>query len=435
MTIQSINPGTGESMKSCAEISHENTQKAVDQVHGLRARDCSCKETEISILSREGVLRELNQIPENIPKGARHLLSHSVLWDEQRAMGGVLPDETENVPETYRVCFPPFVHFGDTRQEYDASQTAAVVFDLSDRTQIEVTGRDRQKFVHNFCTNDIKRLTPGESCEAFATDIRGRILAHILVFAGTDSLHIETTSGRAEPLIAHLDRYIISEDVQLHDRTLELGELFLSGPGSLDQLVAVNLLPDALDVGQHTLVQKEGQPLFVRRVDLFGQPGVLLATERRRLADIWKGLVATGIRPAGAATFHACRIKAGVPLYGADLRDDNLAPEAGRTRQAISFTKGCYLGQEPIARIDSVGHVNRELRGLRLETMPVPQPGDAVFADDGQDIGAVTSSAIVPGEDQPIAHAILRSSHTATGTSVFVRVGDTDVRATVFWHE
>jgi folate-binding protein YgfZ len=166
---------------------------------------------------------------------------------------------------------------------------------------------------------------------------------------------------------------------------------------------------------------------------LLGQPGVFLATARTQLARLWRELIAASVYPAGAAAFHACRIEAGFPLYGIDLSENNLAQEAARTDIAISFTKGCYLGQEPIVRIDALGHVNREVRGLRLESAPTPEPGDAVLSDQGREVGVITSSALVPGEDRPIALGLLRSSHATPGTEVRVRIGDTQIGASVFW--
>lgn len=342
-----------------------------------------------------------------------------------------MPDEEVGVPRTYRFCFPQVIHFGDPQQEYQAARRSAALFDLSDRVQIEVTGRDRQPFLHNFCTNDIKRLGPGESCEAFVTNAKGRILAHIFVFVCEDSLWIETAPGQAESLLAHLDRYVITEDVELHDRTDDYGELFLTGPRSISQLSVMDLLADFLEIHQHRIVQRNGHWLAVRRVDLLGQPGVFLSTARTQLAAVWKELVTAGACPGGAVAFHACRIEAGFPLYGLDLTDNNLVQEAARTESAISFTKGCYLGQEPITRIDALGHVNRELRGLRLDSEPIPVSGDVILSDEGREVGVITSSALVPGQDRPIALGLLRSRHAKPGTELRVRTGGVQVVASV----
>lgn len=322
--------------------------------------------------------------------------------------------------------------YGDPAAEYSAAVDGAAVLDVSDRTLVELTGRDRAKFLHNFCTNDIKRLSPGQGCEAFLVNVKGRVLFHGFVFAGPESLWIETVPGAAAALVPHLDRYLITEDVQLHDRTPEWGELLVSGRQAAGRLATLLPGADALPPYGQTAAEWNGLMIWVRRVDLLGAPGFLLATRRERMADLWQALVEAGCRPAGTAAFHARRIEAGMPLYGVDITDDQLAQEVGRTAQAISFTKGCYLGQEPIARIDALGHVNRELRGLRLEQGPPPAAGAAVLAD-GKEIGTITSSAPIPGDDTAVALAYLRRPFTNPGTAVTVRGDSETVPAVVFW--
>jgi hypothetical protein len=149
--------------------------------------------------------------------------------------------------------------------------------------------------------------------------------------------------------------------------------------------------------------------------------------------NLWQELTASGIRPGGAEAFHAHRIESGFPLFGLDLTDDNLAQEAARTQRAISYTKGCYLGQEPIARIDALGHVNRELRILRLNSASALEPGVVIQAENGREIGEITSSTAVPGEDRSVALGYVRSSHAKPETTVIVRADDREISATVSW--
>jgi len=345
---------------------------------------------------------------------------------QQTAGATFAKDETGAAPDA--------VHFGDPQAEYKAASTKAALFDLSDRTQIELTGVDRAQFLHNFCTNEIKKLAPGSGCEAFVTNIKGRILAHVFVFAEEHSLWIDTVPRAEQSLLSHLDRYLITEDVELHARTNELGDLFLSGEQAGGLLNSLGCDVSNLRTCDHVVSQISGIEVTVRRVDLIGVPGFLLSTSREPLAPLWSQLSKAGATPAGSAAFHALRIEAGMPLYGLDLSDDNLAQEAARNVQAISFTKGCYLGQEPIARIDALGHVNRELRGLKLPAGPVPKPGSTVLtADESQEIGHVTSSAMSYADDGPVALALLRSNWTTRDTQVVVQLDEATVPATVFW--
>jgi folate-binding protein YgfZ len=175
-----------------------------------------------------------------------------------------------------------------------------------------------------------------------------------------------------------------------------------------------------------------GYRLFVRRVDLLGAPGYLLSVPRQGLVELWQTLRSAGVSPGGSAAFHALRIEARMPLYGKDISDDNLAQEVGRTQQAISFKKGCYLGQEPIARLDALGHVNRELCGLRIESEHVPPPGTVVSADGQNEIGRITSSALSYADHRAVALAYLRAGHTRPGTAVRLQLTDATVVGTVF---
>jgi tRNA-modifying protein YgfZ len=317
--------------------------------------------------------------------------------------------------------------FGDQLAEFEAGHTSSALFDVGDRSQIEIRGADRAAFLHSFCTNDIKRLAAGQGCEAFLTNVKGRVLGHVFVFVETDAIWLETVAGADEALIAHLDRYLITEDVQLHPRTRELGEFFVTGPRA-----AAVLESAGLHVPGERMQSVERGDVRVRRVDWFDQTGHLIAIPRGMTGSLWDRLShCDECVPAGRQAFHALRIEAGFPLFGRDITDDNLAQEVGRTAQAISFTKGCYLGQEPIARIDAMGHVNRELRRLRLEHGPPPADGAKIVVDD-QDIGRVTSSVQLTDASQPFALGYVRSRYAKAGTAVVVACGDEPVSATVF---
>lgn len=347
-------------------------------------------------------------------------------WKSILAHSGAVFDE-EDPPHA-----PAARHFGDPRAECEAGRRSAVVFDVNDRTQVELTGGDRIAFLNNFCTNDLTKLLPGAGCETFLCNVKGRVLAHAFAFVEDASVWLETVAGTEEALVAHLDRYLITEDVALHRRSDQWGELFVTGPNALPALRSAGMPCELPQVGAHALQERGPSLLRVRRVDWFDRPGVLVSAPRERLPDVWNGLAAVAVPPGGALAFHALRIAAGFPLYGTDITEDNLAQEAARTRRAISFTKGCYLGQEPIARIDAMGHVNRELRGLRLETGPAPRPGAAIVApEDGQEIGRITS-AVQLEDDPPLALGYVRSRFVEPGTAVLVEAGTERRPATVF---
>ena len=192
----------------------------------------------------------------------------------------------------------------------------AAMFTLTGRSQIEITGADRASFLHNFCTNHIKGLAVGQGCEAIVTSIKGRCLFYILVFASADSLWIETEAGQAAALLTHLDRYIITEDVQLADRTAELGQLSLSGAGVEALLSRVFATPVILPAGTGQ-VQHEG--VQIRRFSFGSAPGYSLVVPVASL-EIWRSkLTAAGVVEGPNELFEALRIEAGFPKQNALL--------------------------------------------------------------------------------------------------------------------
>ena len=300
------------------------------------------------------------------------------------------------------------------------------LFDVSDRTQIEVTGRDRVKFLYSFCTNDIKKLQPGQGCEAFVTNVNGKVIGHIFVFSERDSLWLESVGGSAAPLLAHFDKYVITEDVRFSDRSAEFTELLLVGEQSTELLEQLGLSAAKLTRNEHLTHGNDVLPAqSVRRVDWFGSPTWLLSIPVAQRDPAQQALIQAGATLGDVELFHSLRIAAGFPLYGSDISEENLAQEVGRTTLAISFTKGCYLGQEPIARIDAMGHVNRQLCRLELSSGSPPVAGTSVFdkpAPDGKVVGTIASATKnrLADADKLIALAYLRSAFAKTGSGVVV---------------
>ncbi len=307
--------------------------------------------------------------------------------------------------------------------QFGVTHDAVTVFDLSDRTQIELTGADRAKFLHGFCTNDIKRLTPGQGCEAFLTNIKGRVVGHIFVFATETSLWLDTVSGQGEAIISHLDRYLIREDVQFVSHSGR-GELFVTGPHAAQLLMLDESLPPYGRIARESF----GQPFDIRRVDFFGAPGFLISLPLAALEAMRSSLLAVGCVAGASELFESLRIAAGFPRYGIDITDENLAQEAARTPQCISFTKGCYLGQEPIARLDAMGHTNRELRRLHFTPGTRPHPGMKLLAAETTDeAGVLTSVApLLTATGETPALGYLKTKFGKPGTRVrAVATGET----------
>jgi folate-binding protein YgfZ len=292
-----------------------------------------------------------------------------------------------------------------------------MIFDLSNRTQLELTGNDRAKFLHGFCTNDIKGLTPGQGCEAFVCNIQGKVLGHIFVFCTESSLWIDSEPEQEDALCNHLDRYLINEDVQIHRRTAERGDIYVHAEGKN--------LADHLNLGDANWLW--------RQVDWLGNSDWLISIPRTAIPQVACRLADMKTSFADNSLWNALRIEAGFPLYGIDITSDNLAQEVNRTARCISFTKGCYLGQEPIARIDALGHVNRELHRLNVDGEDVPSPGTPLLDPETKTpVGMVTSaakSARTPGKI--VALGYLRTRFRSPGTKLVFRARSGDATVTV----
>jgi folate-binding protein YgfZ len=302
--------------------------------------------------------------------------------------------------------------------------SSPTLFDLAGWTWFRVSGRDAHKFLHNFCTNDIVKLPQTRGCEAFVTNVKARVLGHIFAFeasdeAGGPAIDVFSFPGQEATLLAHLDRYLIREEVTLEGRSEATAMFLVSGE---DQDSASTRPFDLQPFETRATVIGKSRAI-ARRLDLLGEPGLLLTCDRENSDHVCDVLCSDGAVLGSSEELEARRITAVLPVYGVDVTEDQLAPEVGRP-WAINYTKGCYLGQEPIARIDALGHVNRLLRGLRLSEEIAPPQGSLLLAED-KEVGAITSSA--PG----LAMGYIRSKFADAGTKVDVRLTSGNISATV----
>jgi tRNA-modifying protein YgfZ len=307
---------------------------------------------------------------------------------------------------------------------YIPARESAAVFDVSARTRLVMTGADRRNFLHNFCTNEIRGLVDGSSCEAFLLNVKGRILAHILVSAEEDDrLWIGSVPGQASPITEHLEKYHLLEDFQLSDCSGETGEFLVTGPDGGKLLGEAGIDVSSLAVFQNRRVALTGveqvSDVFIQRFDMLGSPGYLLTTSGPG-SGLAEHLTLRGIAEGAPAAFESLRVEAGFPVYGTDLSVDNLAQEACRTDATISFTKGCYLGQEPVARIHALGHVNRELRVLEIRGEATPPTGTALLnpKNPEKEIGQLSSVSWSWQQGCAVGIALVRSQFASAGTEL-----------------
>lgn len=318
-------------------------------------------------------------------------------------------------------------------REYSAIRAGRAAVDLVSWASTTVTGTDRKTFLHNFCTNDVKRLQPGAACEAFFANVKGKIIGHGLITCREHELVVVGVPGQASRLIEHLNRYVIREDVLLRDTTTERAYLFVTG-ASPGRDGALNPPPPVANEGLGVPMDCPaplGLPWLSFPWDLVGRPDSWLVEcpvgelplVRRELAD-------QGVEPVDYQVFDAARIEAGVPLFGVDFGERNLPQEVGRNEQAISFTKGCYLGQETVARIDAVGHVNQCIRAVRFFGESMPEVGTEL-THSGAAAGRVTSATWSPRMQAPLALAMLRRELSEVGCRLDSTVGPCEVIASL----
>ncbi len=310
--------------------------------------------------------------------------------------------------------------------DYQVLTAGAGLVDFSGRTQIELRGDDRAKFLHSFCTNEVRRLPVGAGCEAFILNVQGKILGHVLVFCGPEALVLETVPGEAARLLAHLDRYLIREQVTLRDLGPDRAEWLLAGPAAPQVLATAGAVHIPTEPMSSVVVAIGSQEAWLRRVQLAGPASFLIDGERGAHAGIGAALVVAGATRVGEAAWQTRRIESGWPLYGVDITDKNLPQELDRDRLAINFTKGCYLGQETVARIDALGHVNKTLVGVRFQTNEVPAAGTELSIGD-QVVGQVTSACFSPRLQAPLALAYVRRGQNEPGMSIVAGTNPAEV--------
>lgn len=295
-------------------------------------------------------------------------------------------------------------------------------------TVLDLIGVDAAKILNNLSTAPILTLEWGEGCETFITDVRGRTLGHVCVYRLRDRLRLIGAAGQGPVITAHADRYTIREDVRAEDHSETWTGLLLDetairridatpdpallvateGPGDL---IWRPLATDRAPVAESP---DEVDGLFACRVPWTAAAPLLLVGPTARLVELRDGPLAGDDFDAGPDAFQRARVAKRFPWHGIDLDDRNLPQEADRDAQAISFTKGCYLGQETVARLDALGQVQKKLVGWRIEAAQPPPTGTELVAE-GRVVGRLTS--VVPGQraGEFLAIGFARRSHFEAG--------------------
>jgi len=298
------------------------------------------------------------------------------------------------------------------------------IYRLDQLSVVQVTGADASTILHNLTTNEVRSLGDGEGRETFITDVRGKTLGHVCLFKHQDGLRLLGPFGQSEAIYSHIDRYTIREDATAEIQDSEFAGFVIApelaagcGFHGDHEMALKSFSCDAADIDGVTL----------QGVRWLGKNSLLLClpvAQAERAIDILSALVPAGSQVQGAdllkqqfgseAAFHKARLVAGFPWYGVDLDDSNLPQEADRDTETISFTKGCYLGQETVARLDAMGQVQKKLVRWKISG-GVPLAGSSLVADEKK-VARLTS---VASTDQHgvLALGFARRSHFEPGAS------------------
>ena len=311
---------------------------------------------------------------------------------------------------------------GNAEAEYQAARQSAALFDRSHVGKLLLTGNDAPDFLHNISTNDLKNLPLGGGAETYFCDSKAKALFVAIVYhirhENDHALWLSTTPDYNEGLYKHLDRFLIAEAVTIHDMTDAYSQFHLAGPEAITILNKLldGSLPELAEF-QHIDVEiTQGCIVSVRRNDELGLPGYNLVCQNNQAETLRQSVIDAGATPAGISAYEILRIEAGTPLQGVDFDETRFVLEISNVKRAISYTKGCFPGQEPIVMArDRSGRVNRAFRHFvpKVDTsIPV---GSKLLAE-GKEVGIVTSATMSPQYNGPLGLGYVKWTHQEPGT-------------------
>ena len=310
--------------------------------------------------------------------------------------------------------------FGDSESEYRSVHAGVGVVDGSFQGLLEIRGGERLRWLNGQITQEVKSLKAGEGIPAAVLNAKGHLLAEIAVYVFDDRVWVACQQDRLEAVRAAFDAHIIADDVTVTNATADRCHLIVAGPDSAPLLKrAMGFDVSGLNAWQHCEAVLAGASVRLVATRWLAVPMVDVFMSCDSAAKVWSALTKdNAVRPVGMAALQILRVEAGWPWFGLDYDEQHLFLEAlGRDR--ASFTKGCYVGQEVVIRIEHQGHLNRRLCGLTVAGSTVPPRGASVFAGE-RAVGTVASAVSSPGAGQVLALAMLRRECWDAGTAVTI---------------
>jgi aminomethyltransferase len=325
-------------------------------------------------------------------------------------------------------------HFGDPTREYQSVRRSVGLLDFSNRAVLEFSGADRLSYLQGLVSNDLRPLSPGEGVYAAFLSQQGKVLGDCRIFATDDSFILDLWEPLKPKILDHLNRYLVADEVEINDFSDRYVTLSVQGPGSEALLEASGAKdPRPRQALAHSIAEIGGIQLRIWRYSHTGEDGFDLMIPVAEIENVARRLTETAsaysAQWVGLEVYEILRVEAGIPRYGADISEDNLILETGLDH-AVSFTKGCYLGQEVAERIRSRGHVNKHLTGLVIDGEQPPASGSKILLAEKQ-IGTITSSVCSPALGSAIALGYVHRDQRSPGTKLVIQHDHEVLKATV----
>jgi len=332
-------------------------------------------------------------------------------------------------PQITELSKPSPDNYGDTAGEYDAVRAGgAGLLNLSSRGRILISGTEAVMFLNGLITNDMKTLAPQTWMPAVFPNVQGRLLAEIRVIHREDGFLVDTERATHEAVLKLVERFTLAGDFRVADLTETTALVSIQGERAIEVVAAV-----LGEMPQHNAVATftwQGAQLTVIRATHTAEDGFDLFVPAAEIEPLWNALIHGGATPVGSDAMETLRIEAGIARFGIDMDETNVVTETNLD-DAVSFTKGCYIGQEIIARIKYRGHVAKKLAGILFDGEVPVHGGAAIVSADGKAVGRVTSATFSPRLGCTVALGYLKYDYLEPGTGVTVNTGEAQSSAQV----
>jgi folate-binding protein YgfZ len=305
------------------------------------------------------------------------------------------------------------------RDEFRALTLTCGLFDLSSRVKLQLTGKDRVRWLNGMVTNKVRDLALGQGVYAFLLNPQGHILGDLYAFNLGERILVDTDASQRDKVLGTFDHYIIMDDVEVADVSDTLSVIGIAGPAASPTLASAGFDLPPLRPLQIVELSWRGHAVSIVRGDKEGYPSFQCWIAPAAAQQLREALVAAGASSVGQNALELYRISLGIPRYGQDIRERDL-PQETEQAHALNFNKGCYIGQEIVERIRSRGSVHRSFTGF-LVNGPPPSPGTKIQSQTkDKEVGEVTSSAVIPtsGGEQTIALGYIRKEAASAGNEV-----------------